>query len=78
MIEHGYILTEHARKHGYLGVLKEKEIDDALRGIFTTLSREDVPCTPEYIYLTLRSIPKHDIETALRKLTKAGLVMELD
>jgi len=34
--------------------------------------------TPEYIYLTLRSISKSNIEAALQKLTKAGLVIELE
>ena len=77
-MEKGYTLTDYARRHGYLSTLKEGEIDDTLRATFTTLSREDSPCTPEYIYLTLRNYPKQNIEAALRKLTKVGLAVEMD
>ena len=78
MQEKGYILTEFAREHGYIGTIDEEDIDDALRGTFTILRQEDVPATPEYIYLCLRSMSKRDVEAALRKLVRAGLVKELE
>lgn len=77
-MEKGYILTKLGREHGYVGLLKENEIDDAVRGTFSILREEDVPCTANYIYERLRAHRLSDIESVLCKLISVGLVMELE
>lgn len=77
-MEKGYILTKLGREHGYAGLLKESEIDDAVRATFTILREEDVPGTTEYISLRIGHLSKWDVEDALRKLIHVNLVKELE
>lgn len=71
-----YQLTKLGRRRGYIGILLKHEIDDAVRGTFTTLREEDTPVSAEYISELLR-FSYADIMSALRKLKRAGLIEEV-
>lgn len=80
--EPGYLLTKLGRKQGYTGLLKEDEIDDSVRGIFTVLREsifEDIPVLATYIQARLKGqINPADLQRALKKLIRVGLVSEVN
>jgi len=76
-LELRYLLTKLGRQRGYVGLLKESEIDDSVRAVFTVLRRENIPILTEYIYTDLKGqISYSDIQKALKKLIRTGLVNE--
>ncbi len=74
----GYILTKLGRERGYIGLLKENEIDDPVRGTFTVLREEEAPVLVEYLQARLRQLSTEDIKRALRKLVHVDLVSEVE
>ncbi|TRZ52642.1 MAG: hypothetical protein D4S01_02575 [Dehalococcoidia bacterium] len=77
-LEPGYILTRLGRTHGYVGLLKDSEIDDPVRRVFAILREEDVPVLLTYLQARLPQLSTAGIVGALKKLTHAGLVSEVN
>ncbi len=73
-----YLLTKLGREYGYIGLLRKDEIDDSIRGTFTILREEEGPILVEYLQARLRQLSISDIEEALRKLVRVGLVSEVE